>query len=77
MSTYISAEELAQRLGYTPQTINRKMVNTVLIEGIHFFRPLGGRKKLFIWEVIERDMIEGFGRTSPTIPLANGGVCHG
>lgn len=75
--TYISMEELATRLGYKAETINRKMVGSVLIEGIHFVRPLGGRKRLFIWDAIERDMIAGFGRNAPVIPLANGGLCNG
>lgn len=75
--TYISVEELAARLGYKPDSINRRMVGTVLLEGVHFVRPLGGRKRLFIWDVIERDMFAGFNRSAPVIPLANGGVCNG
>jgi hypothetical protein len=32
------------------------MKDTVLLEGVHYFRPFGGRKILYIWERIERDM---------------------
>jgi len=27
--------------------------DSVLLEGIHYFRPFGGRKILFIWEAVE------------------------
>ncbi|EQD74524.1 hypothetical protein B1A_04425, partial [mine drainage metagenome] len=45
----------------------------VLIEGIHYFRPFGGRKILYIWETIERDMIASCTSTFG-IPMADGGV---
>ena len=50
--TYLSANELAERIHYKPETIMKKMVDCILFEGIHYVRPLGGRKKLFIWENI-------------------------
>lgn len=28
----------------------------MLIEGVHYIRPFGGRKILYIWEQIEKDM---------------------
>ncbi|MGO2363613.1 MAG: hypothetical protein ACTH5O_05015 [Psychrobacter sp.] len=31
----------------------------MLIEGIHYIRPFGGRKILYIWEEIEKDMRTG------------------
>ncbi|BAK87244.1 hypothetical protein NCGM2_0353 [Pseudomonas aeruginosa NCGM2.S1] len=49
---------------------------SVLLEGIHYFRPFGGRKILFIWEAIEKDM-QKYSRTSSLIPMAGGGICHG
>jgi hypothetical protein len=51
------------------------MVDSVLIEGIHYIRPFGGRKMLFIWEHIERDMMAPV--SSLGIPMANGEVCNG
>jgi hypothetical protein len=30
----------------------------VLLEGIHYFRPFGGRKILYIWDRIEKDMFK-------------------
>ena len=29
---------------------------SVLLEGVHYFRPFGGRKILYVWDAIERDM---------------------
>ncbi len=76
--TYLTTEELAQRIKYDPRTIRNRLKDSVLIEGTHYFRPFGGRKILYIWETIEKDMAasnpSGYGIT---IPMANGGACHG
>jgi len=55
--TYLTSDELATRIKYDARTIRDRLKDTVLLEGVHYFRPFGGRKILFIWEVIERDMI--------------------
>ena len=54
--TYLTTKQLSERLSYTPGTIRDELKDSVLIEGIHYIRPFGGRKILFIWEVIEEDM---------------------
>lgn len=76
---YLTTEELAARIKYDCRTIRDRLKDSVLIEGKHYFRPFGGRKILFIWSAIERDMkgrmpeeqIEAAG-----IPMAAGGYCH-
>ena len=55
-STYLTTDELAARIRYTPTTIRNQLKDSVLIEGTHYFRPFGGRKILYVWETIERDM---------------------
>jgi hypothetical protein len=79
---YLTAEQLAKKIHYSPRYIREKMINDVLQEGEHFIRPFGGRRILFIWENIERDML----KVSPeikkaemgsVIPLSRGGVCYG
>ncbi len=55
-STYLTTIELSQRIRYTPATIRNQLKDNVLLEGKHYFRPFGGRKILFVWEEIERDM---------------------
>lgn len=73
--TYLTTDELSGRIKYDCRTIRERLKDSVLIEGIHYFRPFGGRKILYIWEAIERDMrIVG---DSIGIPMANGEVCHG
>jgi hypothetical protein len=62
--TYLTTSELAERIKYDTRTIRDRMKDTVLLEGIHYFRPFGGRKILYVWERIERDMrsdMFGFG----------------
>jgi hypothetical protein len=77
MATYLTTEELAARIKYDVRTIRERLKDSKLLEGTHYIRPFGGRKILFIWEAIERD-ISDRSRVSPVaIPLANGGVLVG
>lgn len=72
--TYLTTEELAVRIKYGPRTIRDRLKDSVLLEGTHYFRPFGGRKILYIWEAIERDM--KLSASSIGIPMANGDICH-
>ena len=31
----------------------------MLFEGVHYIRPFGGRKILYIWERVEESMLQG------------------
>ncbi len=73
-STYLTTEELAAKIKYDARTIRDQLKDSVLLEGVHYIRPFGRRKILYIWEAIQRDM---FNMSRPAIPMANGGVCHG
>ncbi len=74
--TYLTTDELSSRIKYDSRTIRERLKDSVLFEGIHYIRPFGGRKILFIWEKIEEDI--GCPTTRAfSIPMANGGVCHG
>ncbi|MCB2385041.1 hypothetical protein [Thalassolituus alkanivorans] len=46
--TYLTTEELAARIKYDPRTIRNQLKDSVLLEGVHYFRPFGGRKILFV-----------------------------
>ncbi len=74
--TYLTTDELSSRIKYDPRTIRERLKDSVLLEGVHYIRPFGGRKILFIWEKIEEDMGCAEAK-SFAIPMANGGVCHG
>lgn len=75
--TYLTTEELAVRLRYDPRYIRSTLRDTVFFEGIHYIRPFGRRRVLYIWEVIEQDMLNPSIAKKPGIPMANGGVCYG
>ena len=77
LDTYLTTEELSERIKYDSRTIRDRLKDTVLIEGIHYFRPFGGRKILYIWAAIEKDMFNQSKAQDLMIPMANGGVCHG
>lgn len=74
-NTFLTTDELSQRIKYDARTIREQLKDAVLLEGVHYVRPFGRRKILYVWEAIERDL---FSRASlDAIPMANGGVCHG
>jgi hypothetical protein len=79
LSELLTTEELSRRIKYDVRTIRERLKDSVLLEGVHYFRPFGGRKILYIWAVIERDMMV-LSNTKPVgmsaIPMANGGVLH-
>lgn len=74
---YLTTDELAAKLHYEARYIRSALKDTVLIEGIHYIRPFGRRKILYIWDVIERDMVKDSMEQKPGIPMANGGICYG
>lgn len=72
--TFLTTEELSQRIKYDTRTIRERLKDSVLLEGVHYIRPFGGRKILFIWEQIESDMAKVSSSNSMLVPMANGGV---
>lgn len=56
--TYLTTAELAERIKYDARTIRNQLKDSVLLEGIHYVRPFGGRKILYLWEKIETDMFK-------------------
>lgn len=75
--TFLTTEELSERIKYDTRTIRERLKDSVLLEGIHYIRPFGGRKILFIWEQIESDMVKSSLNNSIMVPMAQGGVCYG
>ena len=75
--TYLTTEQLAERIHYDPRTIRTRLKDAVLLEGIHYIRPFGGRKILFIWETIQRDISKNSRSEANAIPMANGGFANG
>lgn len=77
-SELLTTDELSARIKYDVRTIRERLKDSVLLEGVHYIRPFGGRKILFIWDRIAEDI----GKPSAAggaaaIPVANGGVLHG
>ena len=60
--TYLTTQELADRIKYDARTIRNQLKDTVLIENIHYIRPFGGRKILYVWERIEEEKCKPFMR---------------
>ena len=75
-NTFLTTDQLAERIQYDARTIREQLKDSVLIEGVHYVRPFGRRKILYIWERIEKDILNA-SNFAFAIPMANGGVCHG
>lgn len=54
--TFLSLEQVAERIPYSPKTIRKLMGNGELKEGEHYFRPRGLRRArpVFAWKAMER-----------------------
>ena len=76
-SELLTTDELSARIKYDVRTIRERLKDSVLLEGIHYIRPFGGRKILFVWETICRDIGIQSSVDHSSIPMANGGVLHG
>lgn len=88
-ATYLTTDQLSDRIHYDSRTIRTRLKDAVLLEGVHYIRPFGGRKLLFIWESIQRDIGKFSADKAPggadgvrpprnlAIPMANGGLAHG
>lgn len=66
--TYLTTEELSSVIKYDARVIREQLKDSVLFEGIHYIRPFGGRKILFIWERIEEEMLNSI--TSESLLLS-------
>lgn len=75
--TYLTTDELSQRIKYDPRVIRTRLKDSVLLEGKHYIRPFGGRKILFLWEEVEKEMLKKVNLSSFAIPMSSGGECHG
>lgn len=72
--TYLTTTELSERIKYDTRTIRERLKDSVLLEGIHYIRPFGGRKTLYLWEKIEADMAQHSSLHGMQLPQE---VCHG
>ena len=76
-ATYLTTDELSARIKYDSRTIRERLKDSVLLEGVHYIRPFGGRKILYVWEAISRDMVLSSSVERSGIPMARGGVLRG
>lgn len=72
---YLTVTQLSERIHYHPKYINQTLRDSVLLEGIHYVRPFGGKKILYLWDTIEREFMKS--NQNSSIPLLKGGVCRG
>lgn len=78
-SELLTTDELSARIKYDVRTIRERLKDSVLLEGVHYFRPFGGRKILYVWDTIQRDMVTASPVKSVSmmgIPMANGSMLH-
>lgn len=57
--TFLTTKELSTLIKYDERTIRESLKDSVLFEGVHYVRPFGGRKILYVWERIEDEILNG------------------
>lgn len=67
--TYMTTSELSERIKYDQRTIREQLKDSVLFEGVHYIRPFGGRKILYLWERIEEEMLLGVSLNTLTVSM--------
>ena len=75
MAQYMTSKELSERIHYSVGYINQHLKNKVFFEGTHYIKPFG--KTLFIWEAIEKELLERAAEPVLVIPMAKGRSCYG
>ena len=75
--TYLSAAQLAQRIPYSKRYIAEVLKDSIFEQGVHYIRPFGGRRVVYLWEPIEELLLTSRQHEDIGIPMAGGGVCHG
>jgi len=73
----LTTEELSERIKYEPRYIRENLKDSVFFEGVHYIRPFGRRKILFIWEPIEQELLQSARPVATVIPMAAGGSVRG
>ncbi len=51
--TYLTAQQLAEKIQYDARTIRNQLKDSVFIEGVHYIRPFGGRKILLFGNALK------------------------
>ena len=69
-TTYLTAKELSERIKYKPHVINNMLKDAVLIEGVHYIRPFGRRRVLYLWEAVEQAMLSGADQSAALLAMA-------
>ncbi len=67
--TYLTTQELSVKIRYDAKTIRNQLKDSVLFEGVHYIKPFGGRKILYLWENIEKDMLKSIAENMIGIAL--------
>lgn len=57
LEEYLSVDQLAKRIPYSPKTIRNLMCRGVFLEGVHFTRLTG--RPIFLWSKVEELLQEG------------------
>ncbi|MFI5340838.1 MAG: helix-turn-helix transcriptional regulator [Candidatus Methylomirabilales bacterium] len=68
---YLKIEQLSERIPYRPQTIRNMMTKGTFKLGVHYVKPNGTGRPIFIWSAVERWLRES--EAANVIPLARGG----
>lgn len=52
--TYLTTQQLSEKIHYDSRTIRNQLKDSVLLEGIHYIRPFGGEKFYTFGKLLKR-----------------------
>lgn len=64
-NTYLTTDELSCRIKYDSRYIREHLKDRVFKKDIHYIKPFGGRKILFVWNEIEKIMATSYKEENP------------
>lgn len=53
---FLTTRELSERIKYDERYIRESLKDKVLKKGLHYIKPFGGRKTLYLWEAVKEAM---------------------
>lgn len=62
---YLTTEELSCRIKYDSRYIREHLKDRVFKKDIHYIKPFGGRKILFVWNEIEKILTTSYKEENP------------
>ena len=76
-SPYMTVRELSAHTRYSSRYIRERLNGNHFHEGVHYIRPFGGKKILYVRAAIEQELADLAHLPPRAIPMSRGRIAHG